>query len=275
MRSPLIRIFSDLHFGAPSSSLTHPAQLAPLLDGATAIILNGDTLDTRPSPADAQISALRAEIDQFFRASALPTTFLTGNHDPDLSPLHHAELAEGRVCVTHGDILFEDLVPWSHDANLARQLVAAELEKLSPTERQTLTPRLSAYRRAAAAIPYRHHLNPRGLGHLLAFARDTVWPPVRIFRILRAWREVPARAEQFVRTFTPHARFLVMGHTHRPGAIRTASGIVVLNTGSFCPPGGCGVVDLTTDRIRLRHVARRAGEFRLADTLAEFSLARP
>ncbi|HYD83325.1 MAG TPA: hypothetical protein VEA63_04720, partial [Opitutus sp.] len=232
-------------------------------------------LDTRPGHAPGFVAALRSDVDRFFHLAALPTTCLTGNHDPDFSAHHHLELANGGVFLTHGDILFEDIVPWSQDARLARDLVAAELAKLSPAERHDVASRLSAYRRAAFAIPQRHQSAPRGLQHLLGLAQETIWPPTRVFRILRAWREVPSRVDRFLREHRPNARFFIMGHTHRLGALRTAGGIVVLNTGSFCPPGGGGVIDLTPDSLSLRRVERSGAGFRLGRTLAEFSLARP
>lgn len=275
MPSPLTRIFSDLHYGDPSSSLTELTQLAPLLDGATSLVFNGDTLDTRPGHAAGLAATLRSHIDRFFRSAAIPTTCLTGNHDPDFSRHHHLEFANGRVFATHGDILFEDIVPWSQDARLARDLVATELAKLSPTERRDVHSLLSAYRRAAFAIPQRHQSAPRGLQHLLGLAKETIWPPTRVLRILRAWHEVPSRVDRFLREHRPNARFFLMGHTHRLGAIRTADGVLVLNTGSFCPPGGGGVIDLTPENLTLRRVERDGTEFRLGRTLAEFSLARP
>lgn len=271
---PLTRIFSDLHLRDRTSSLHDLAQLEPLFAGADAIVLNGDTIETRPGPNPADTAALRDELETFCRRCAPPVTALTGNHDPDFTARHHLELAAGRLLVTHGDVLFESLVPWSQDASLARSLVAAELARLPAPDRHDLSARLCAFRRAAAALPQRHQAEKHGLRYLLGLARDTVWPPSRVFRVLRAWRETPARAETLLREHRPHARFLAMGHTHRLGAVRTPAGLVVLNTGSFCVPSGTGVIDVTANRIALRRVLRRSAGFRLGDTLAEFSLAR-
>lgn len=272
MSASLLRIFSDLHYGDRASSLHSLESLAPLCEGASRIVLNGDTLDTRPN-ADPSLNArLRADVLGFFGRQTAPTTFLTGNHDPDISDQHHLELGAG-VLVTHGDVLFEDLVPWSQDAPLAGRLVAQELAGLSPAEHAQLHHRLGAYRRAAAQIPQRHQSEPHGLKYLIGFARDTIWPPSRILRVLRAWRETPARADAFVASHRPGTRFLAMGHTHRLGATRTPRGLIVLNTGSLCPPGGAAVVDLTEDRLTLRAVARHRGGYRIDAPMAEFSLA--
>ena len=111
-----IRIFSDVHFGDRASRVHSLAQLRPLCEGAAALILNGDTLDTRPGPDPDRSSRLLSEVRSFFAAVGVPATLLTGNHDPALSPHHACDLADGRVFVTHGDIFFDEIVPWGHDA---------------------------------------------------------------------------------------------------------------------------------------------------------------
>lgn len=274
MASPLIRILSDLHYGDIASPLTSLPSLAPLFEGADQIILNGDSLDTRPSKRPQRTQALRHELNSFFASAAPPVTFVTGNHDPDISSTHACDLADGNVFVLHGDAIFDDLVPWSQDAPLARRLLAAELAAIPPEQRSELQSILGACRRAAAAIPQRHQSEPHGLKYLLAFAKDTVWPPLRVFRVLRAWRDAPQRAAAFATRHRPQARFVVMGHTHRFGISRTRSGVTILNTGSICPPRRAGVVDVTDDHIVLRSIERHSGKFRLGAPLASFSLAQ-
>ncbi|HVU23162.1 MAG TPA: metallophosphoesterase family protein [Opitutus sp.] len=273
MTRPIARIFSDLHYGDRASKLTRLDALAPLLDGADRIILNGDTIDTRPSRDPAATAALRAEVAGFFGRLTTPVTFIPGNHDPDISPLHSIEFAAGRVFVTHGDILFASLVPWGRDAAAARAKVAAELAALPPHSRELLDARLAAAHRAAATIPQRHQAERHGLKYFLGFIGDTIWPPWRMFFILRAWRETPARAARLVRRFRLPAKFFVMGHTHRFGVTRTLGGLVVVNTGSFTPPGPAGFVDLTPDRLIVRRIVARHGEFHPGPILAEFALA--
>lgn len=270
----LLRIFSDLHFGDPSSRLGSLAALRPLFDGADELLLNGDTLDTRPSSRPARTAALHAEVKAFFQAESRPAVLLTGNHDPAISTCHAREFADRQVLVTHGDILFDELVPWGRDASLLRKVIAEEMSRLTPAQRESFDARLEACRRAAARIPQRHQAEPRGWRHALGFLADTVWPPTRILRVLRAWQETPARADALLSRHQLPARFLVMGHTHRLGATLTPGGRVLLNTGSFCPPTGVGVVDLTPDRITLRAVDRRGGGYRLGASLADFTLAR-
>ncbi len=268
----VIRILSDLHYGDRGSRIRSLPAIAPLFAGAAALVLNGDTLDTRPGPTPHATTDLRGEVRDFFARSAPPATFLTGNHDPDISPRHALDLAGGQIFVTHGDVIFDDLVPWGQDAPLVRRLIAEQVAALDPAARGQLEPLLAVYRRVAAAIPQRHQSERNGLKYALSFLADTVWPPSRVLHVLRAWRRAPGLTAALARRHRPAARFAVIGHIHHPGFWRLPGGMVVLNTGSFCPPlGGC-VIDVHPGRVILRRIAARRGEFRLGRTVAEFAL---
>jgi predicted phosphodiesterase len=269
-----IRIFSDLHYGDRASMLSSLPDLKPLLEGADQIILNGDTLDTRTGGNAAATSAARGAVTAFFHQQVPRTTWLTGNHDPDISENHAVELAGRKVYVTHGDILFENLVPWGRDAAALSERIAAELAQLSPVELGDLEKLFAASRRAAASIPQRHQTERNLLKYVVGFAADTFWPPLRILHVLKAWRETPVRAEALLKRHQLPARIFIMGHTHRLGVTRSPNGTLIINTGSFCPPCAGGVVDVTATHVLLRTVTRRAGEFRLGDTLADFALAQ-
>ncbi len=274
MSGPLTRILSDLHYGDRASRLGHLAQLRPLLDGVTHLVLNGDTLDTRTGPRPEYTAQLRADVAAFFSPSGVPVTLLTGNHDPDLTLDHSLDLAAGEIFVTHGDIIFDDIVPWGRDAPEIRRLIATELAALPPAAHTRLEDRLALWRRVAAKIPQRHQSEPHGLKYALRFAADTIWPPLRVLRILAAWRHAPQLAARFARHHRPRAQFILIGHTHRPGIWRTPQGATVINTGSFCPPLGGYTVDVTPGRLIVRRVEPRAGEFHPGAIVAEFSLAQ-
>lgn len=270
----IIRIISDIHYGDRASRVRRLPQLRPLLEGVARLVLNGDTLDTRRASDPAHTDACRAEVMDFFPREVGATTFLSGNHDADFSPLHSLDLAGGAVFVVHGDILFDNIVPWGRDAALIGRRIAAEMRALPPPARENLENRLVIWRRAAASIPQRHQSERRRLKYALRFAVDTVWPPFRIFRILRAWHLEPGLAATLVRQHRPAAGFITTGHTHRPGVWRTPAGIVVINTGSFCPPLGGYALDIAPACLTVRRVDCRAGEFHPGRTVAEFPLAR-
>jgi predicted phosphodiesterase len=270
-RPVLTRIFSDIHFGDPASHVRRFAQLRPLVDGVDTLVLNGDTMDTRPSRRPEYTAACRAEVAAFTGSCGAAVTLLTGNHDPDISTQHTLDLANGRIFVTHGDILFDNIVPWGRDASEIARRIAAEFSPLAPQEREVLATRFAIWRRVAAQIPQRHQAEPRSLKYLMGFIADTVWPPLRILRVLESWRVEPIRATALARRHRPSAKFVVLGHTHRP-AIRVHDGITAINTGTFCPPFEAHTVDITPDRLIVRQVVTRHGEFHPAGVIAEFPL---
>lgn len=271
MPGELIRIFSDIHFGDRASWVQRLAQVRPLLDGVDRLVLNGDTMDTRRGPAPAYTAECRAQMLDFFHRHSASTTYLTGNHDADLSSQHHLDLAGGSVFVVHGDVFFDEIVPWGRDAALISRLIADELRQLPPALAHDMEQRLLAFRRVAASIPQRHQSERNVLKYAVRFFSDVFYPP-RLLNVLRAWRQLPIRANEFVQRHRPQAKFILTGHTHRPGVWPMPSGVSVINTGSFCPPfGGC-TVDLLPDSLTIRRIVRRAGEFRPGSVIAHFPL---
>ena len=91
------------------------------------------TLDSETTELQREIDRLRADLRAWLATFDRPTTVLTGNHDPDVSPHHTLDLADGRVFVTHGDILFDSIVPWSRDAAEIGRLLSAGLAALPLT----------------------------------------------------------------------------------------------------------------------------------------------
>jgi predicted phosphodiesterase len=267
----LTRILSDIHFGDRASRVDRLTQIRPLAD-VDQLVLNGDTLDTRPGRWPQHTLDCRSAVDAFVGNTPAAVTMLTGNHDPDFSPHHVLALAGGRVLVTHGDIVFDEIVPWGRDAPVIRRKIAAALAELPAHERDIPAQRFRIWRQVAATIPQRHQSERHGLKYALRFAADTIWPPMRILRILRAWREHPQRIGEFARAHWPDANYLIVGHTHRPGVSRLPDGRVVINTGSFCPPLGGLAVDITGRALSVRRVEHQDDEFRVGDTLANFGL---
>ncbi len=273
MSTRFTRIFSDLHFGDRSSALRELATLQPLLDGPERVIFNGDTLDTRPSATPERVAELRATVLDFVQRHAPPATLITGNHDPDISDVHALELADGDVFISHGDVIFDDLVPWSRDAAQLRRLFVEALASAPESERHTFETRLHAMRRAAIQVPQRHHSERHPLKYALGLLHEVGWPPTRVLRVLKAWRDTPRLAAALLAQHRPDARVFVMGHTHRAGMKEIAPGKWLINTGAFCPPTAAFVVDVSTESLIVREVERRRGAFRIGSARAEFSLA--
>jgi predicted phosphodiesterase len=268
-----IRIVSDVHFAEQASRVRSLGALRPLADGVSMLVFNGDTMDTRPGKDDRRTAQIRRDMLDFFGSCGTPVTLLTGNHDPDITRQHSLELASGRVLVTHGDVLFESIVPWSNEAKIMRQKVIQALAALPGDGSSRLEGRLDAFRSAAASIHQRHQSEHDPFRYAMRLAGDTVWPPDRLFKILRAWSEAPGRAAALATRHRPRASFIIIGHTHRPGVWRMPSGIIVINTGSFCRPFGAMVAEVGAATLLVRRVVRRDGAFHPGPQVAEFPLS--
>lgn len=271
MSAPVIRIFSDLHYRDSGSSLHRLESLAPLLAGADHIVLNGDTLD---SHAASELSDL-TEVKTFFASHAPQVTFLSGNHDPDISPHGELLLHDDRVWITHGDVLFDDIAPWSS----LRSVMAQRLKRLAaecPHDSTDLVAtRLRLNRLACHHLPEPHDRFDRSLRARATRLAHNLFPPDRLLSMLSVWRNTPAIARRLALAQRRRARLVLLGHTHYPG-VWTApggNGPVVVNTGSFCRPFGGLFVELCGDHVQVVRIAAKNGEFRRSRVVSGFSLA--
>jgi predicted phosphodiesterase len=270
---PLTRVISDVHFADRSSRVRSLGQLDPLLEGVSALVMNGDTLDTRMGKRPQWTEERRQEVLAYFRSAGIPVTLLTGNHDPDISAVHSEELEGGRVFVTHGDVMFDDIVPWSTEASRIRARIAEALSSLPAGTAGTFEGRVAAFRRVAAALPQRHQSERNFFKYAARLAGDTVWPPTRALTILRAWRSVPSLAAALAAEHRPRAQVVVVGHTHKPGAWKTPGGTAVINSGAFCVPFGAYAVDIRGGVVRAVRLEARRGSYRPGRVVAEYPLS--
>lgn len=275
MARELTRILSDVHYGDRASRVHDLDQLRPLVADVDAVVFNGDTLDTRAGPRPQHTATCLAQVRAFTQSADAPITLLTGNHDPDISSDHWVSFAHGEVFVVHGDVLFEDIVPWGRDARIIRGMVAQAINNRDPRalDQISLEERMKIWRTISTSIPQRHQSERNLWKYALHFAVDTVWPPTRFFQIFRAWHREPQLATQLVRRQRPAAKFVILGHTHRPAIRRIAGGPVIINTGSFTAPFGGYAVDITPGVLQVRRTAYRDGRFCPGPVVAEFSLS--
>jgi len=265
---PITRILSDLHFGHKSSVVREWSQIAPLMEGADRILFNGDTVEMRfleeREKAFADADALRQLCEQ----AGAGTVFLTGNHDPLLTDIHLMELAGGAVMVTHGDILFPGLSPWSSEA---RRLIEAHTRELAALEKpDDLASQLAAMRRAALALEhlgetFRRQQKPG----LLRAVQHHIWPPWRPLSIVVAWMRTPSLANTLAARHAPHTRFVALGHTHFSGIWRCGKRIII-NTGGFLPLARRLAIDLEDQTLTVREIVSKGGLFRFGRVVARF-----
>lgn len=255
----MIRILSDLHLGYASSRVQEPAQLAPLVEGTQTVIFNGDTVETRFPRERARARETVKALRELCRAEHARAVFLTGNHDPDVTDTHHTELAGGTVLVTHGDILFHGLSPWSTEAPLLREAHERELAALG--DPADLPRRLEAMRRAALVLePLGEKLLPRVKSGLWRTLAEHFWPPSRPLRILTGWAQTPFLANALAARYAPGARCVILGHTHFSGVWRVG-GRLVVNTGGFVPLGRPLTAELEGNTLTVRKIVFAHGQF--------------
>lgn len=268
----IVRILSDLHY-LDRGGLEALSELTPLMEGVRHLILNGDTVETRHPKCAPYVT----DVLSFFKAAPLETTFITGNHDPGLSPTLELSLAGGAVWVTHGDIFWDCSAPWSRFAPLMRRLIREERERMKLDEQQSaLSDLLVAHR--SAHIRSGTHYDPtrRELLTRLYRLASILFPPRQPYQMWRAWRHGAQLARQWAQRHRPEARFVLFGHMHYPGVWLprdSASGPIVINTGSFERPFGAFCVDLLPDRVQVRRIEKRGRQRHVGRVLHDFPLA--
>lgn len=251
MPQPSLRIISDLHYAEPGCRIRKLSALAPLFDGAAHLLLNGDSIETRFLDIAPRTREHKHELEAFVAAQRGRVSLLTGNHDPDVCDRHFLELADGRVLVTHGDVIFPDMCPWGWEAKYYRAEQERQLALMPAEIRHTFEAKLRASRATVMAI---RDLSPRFPGkssHPWRRRLRFLMTIRRVDRIIHSWHTAPDRAALMAETYRPRARVVIFGHTHCAGRWERR-GRIVINTGSAVPPMGALAVDFVEGRIELR-----------------------
>jgi predicted phosphodiesterase len=197
-------------------------------------------------------------------------TFVNGNHDPSVSKVDHLDLMDGRILVTHGDILFLGVAPWSRQALAYRRIHLRALATLGPDALMNFEKRLLAAKRTSIKLqmlerPVTEHAKAPKLAVLV----QQFWPPHRPFMILHAWLQTPTLAARLCDLFRPNAKYVIVGHTHYPGLWKRGP-VTVINTGSYVLHFGALAVLLEGESIEIRKVIKQKEGFALGKRVARF-----
>jgi predicted phosphodiesterase len=263
-------IISDLHLGHRASQIRDPEELVPILKEARSVIFNGDTVEMRTA-VDRRVGRdMAAVIARLCHSVGCRAFFINGNHDPSISKIDHLDLMDGRILVTHGDILFLGVNPWSRQALAYRRIHLRALAQLGPDSLMSFEKRLLATKRTSIKLQMlerpvtEHSIAPR-----LRILMQQFWPPHRPFMILGAWLKTPTLAARLCDLFRPNARYVVIGHTHYPGVWRRGQ-VTVINTGSYVLHFGALAVILDGASMEIRTVKRQKEGFVLGKRIARF-----
>jgi UDP-2,3-diacylglucosamine pyrophosphatase LpxH len=266
-----ILILSDLHLGHRASLIKHPEQLAPILGRPGSVIFNGDTAEMRNSEDRAVGRKLAAELARICHQAGRKAFFVNGNHDPTISTTNHLDLANGAILVTHGDILFLDVAPWSRDAGHYLKKHQQILDGLGPDGYADFEKRLLASKRTSIELQMIEEPLTRGRSPGFRLLIRNCWPPWRPLMIVKAWREVPGRAADLAGVFRPQAKFIIVGHTHCPGAWAVPPRVII-NTGSFVPYFGACAAIIESGHIEVRKINSCRRQFVMGRLLRKFAV---
>lgn len=250
-----IRIVSDWHLGHPGAAIREIEQIAHELSGVGTLVMAGDGREELMRAWRLQGDKLWTELSERCEAMQIRLVALTGNHDPNVSGEGWLRLDEGRILVTHGDLIYETASPWSRCLFDKREEVESYLAS---------HPADSLFSRWQNAMAVGRILRPsRQQGtSLLAYASQALWPPQRLVAIVAAFRGFVAECGRFLDRYAPEVEVIICGHFHRGGRF-SSGGRRVLNTGSLMKFDRGYAVDfdgesLTLRRIRVRKVVLAA-----------------
>jgi len=248
-------ILSDLHFGHKASSA------GKMLDGLRAlagnydrVVLNGDALDYAATPAIQD--ELKAQIKEACSSREGPPEFLTGNHDPDVSPAAWVYLPEPAALVFHGDCIADCTHPAKRHDQLQASMLLEFWNKLGgrPAKFEELA---RLYRETQARFLRLYPPDSIAQNKFWYLAR-TLCPPKRALHILRYWWNMPRLVACLAATFDQPVKHIVVGHSHRPGHWRM-NGTTIYNTGSFMPFSKAYAVSVEGAEIRWQPLAGLLG----------------
>jgi predicted phosphodiesterase len=268
-----VLILSDLHLGHRASRIDDTSRLEPLIRPFRTAIFNGDTAELW-HPADRPLGRkLTADLARFCHHVGCKAIFVNGNHDPDISEVNHLDLHGGALLVTHGDILFLGVAPWSKEAKQYLSAHRRILDGLGEDALGSFEQQLLATKRASLEIQLWE--NPVKGGSLsgLGMVALQAWPPTRPFKIVRAWCRTPFLAADLMKLFRPQAHVVLIGHTHYPGVWRR-SGRIIVNTGSFLNYMSAQAAIIEGERLEVRSVKQRNGKFILGKIKEVFKIPK-
>lgn len=260
VHSKPIIVLSDLHLGREDMVLA-AAELQPLIDAASTLIINGDTAELHvPSFAH----RARAELENLIeRCHASGTTLLrlAGNHDPLETNERYLYDRTNGILITHGDVIDEAVAPWSDAAHVMRRCHRETLQSIPAELRSSMDAQFWACREASIS-----EWNERGDSGPPSTLFSTLTRPRKLYNVLRFWRTQIPRMHAFATTHAPEATHVFIGHSHRP-CIKRFGGRLFINTGCFGFPGRPLAGIFAHDGLRVARVSKTNGAWHLDATI--------
>ena len=256
---PPVLILSDLHLAHPATYFTDPISIAPLLDGMRTVVFNGDSCELLSVKYRSEATKKLALISELCLDHGVRPIFLTGNHDSTVSSKHDLSLFDGKVVVTHGDVLHPWLAPWARDAvHLKRERRRLLTRRPPPADWEET---LELCKEIGSVASRYDAKGRRGILARMLMVGKFALQPWRVFQALHYWSNVVHYAHGLQEQFFPNARLVVIGHTHRPGVWHLPS-FTLVNTGSYQPLSKPLTVRLTENDAVVHRVEQNGDQLR-------------
>ncbi|MGJ8723974.1 MAG: hypothetical protein ACSHYB_05405 [Roseibacillus sp.] len=216
---------SDWHLGHPGSQVNSIARVEHLLEGVGTLVMVGDGREELVEGWRNAANRLWKDLEEACERRGILFVALTGNHDPNVSGEGWLKLAGGHILVTHGDMIYDTMSPWSRELFAKREEVHELLKK---RESDSLDTRWECAREVGRL------LRPSGKAPdgIVDYLKIALWPPERLTEVVRVWGGFFKEGERFLHRFAPESKILVCGHFHRRGKFVVGER-TVWNTGSL------------------------------------------
>jgi len=96
-------------------------------------------------------------------------------------------------------------------------------------------------------------------------------PPGRALRMVLSWATMVSETRKFFHRYFPAAEVMICGHFHRAGIWDEKEGLVI-NTGSFMPPGAAYWCEWTAGNLRVGKIERQKNEWQRGEVMGIWSL---
>ncbi len=256
LAEPIV-IVSDVHLSARSNWASKLDRIRGLWQKAGTVVFNGDTLNLGLANRKEMCRQAIECIGQICQADGVRAVVLAGNADSILDGPRHLLLKGGRLLVLHGDVLFDSISPWRRSAKKLRAARDESLRKMPPRMRASIEGQQASVTEAIRIVHDRSGKRIRSRRRTFLENLVSLSWPRQILSILRAWRDAPGLAVNFMETYSPQANCLVMGHIHRSGIWHIGDRSVI-STEGFEGPRKPGVAYVEGDSVTLR-IARQTG----------------
>lgn len=215
--------------------------LAPLLEGISTLLINGDGSEQLARRFIDRGLKMRNELVAICQERGIELIEHRGNHDPHVPGPPYRWFSEGSVLVHHGDAVYPRVSPWSREVWRHRKTIAKFVEA-NWRDDFTMDERFDFAKALELDVPQIPH--PKTKNKILRAVKLLAWPPHRPLLVLGIWANAGRRISGWGMEFAPAAQLIICGHFHRTNHHRAGDGRWVMMTGPFASLGRPSCVDL-------------------------------